>query len=133
MLLILCLSCHDSGSGHLPWRCMFDPAAVHVEFVVNKWHCGSSVFDSALSLSFHQSGLLISFVCLWCYIILAVDNYTFECIRIVFNSCGDNVIFLHHINGLNLMCTLYKSINVQVLWINRIRVLRWLRTSYSWS
>jgi len=38
---------------------MFDPAAVHLEFVVDKWHYGSSVFDSALSLSFPQSGLLI--------------------------------------------------------------------------
>lgn len=38
---------------------MFDPAAVHVEFVVDKWHCGSSVFDCALSLSIPQYGLLI--------------------------------------------------------------------------
>jgi hypothetical protein len=83
---------------------MFDPAAVHVEFVVDKWHCGSSVFDSAPSLSFHQSGLLIFH--LPAFDAIAVGNYTFEHMSIVFNSSGDSVIFLHYINGLNLMFTL---------------------------
>jgi len=33
-------------------------------------------------------------------------------------------------NIVNLMCTLYNNINLQVLWINRMRVLRRLLKKY---
>jgi hypothetical protein len=121
------------GTGLLLWRCMFSPTSVPLGFVVDKWHCGRPPPPLSIIPSILLTNIWVIYH--WSYIILAVDNISFEYISIVFNkvmltTLHSSIIIMYFSITVNFLCILYNSNNLQVLWINRMRVLRRLLKKY---